>query len=463
MGRHIFFLIIYLVFSQFFSAEVICGVLIFHCLTSVLVDLRSLRNSVTLILIYNVGVIIATYANLSFIMKVKEFGTSEDVIHIYNYIDERYIDEATLLWALGNAFIFIGYELFKKRSLPPVDVIVSDKKALDNIFYFIIGMMLLNLTGHGINLSFIAGGFEKILLLFGIVGILFYSRLWVTENSSKYGTYAITLTIINTVLALLNSYIRVDLIIPSATLFLGYFIGKGELRFLFSYRIIPVLVVFGIFTAFFQTLGGNRAHFISAFQAPVRDENSGGIQYLDKDEEQSGSALERSSCVAQMTNVIRLTKEKNGFYNGTASLPLVAALVPRIFWKDKPTIQLGAWFAVEIGVATIGENGRANNNVNMSIPGELYLDFGYTGVAIGCLLFGAFLALIWNSSRFNESQYNLTGTLWGGYLLQCAMGTMGSDLQVAVTLLSTYLVFLMMKKFADQYANTQHRPSVEGK
>ena len=123
MGRHILFLIIYLVFSQFFSAEVICGVLIFHCLTSVLTDLRSLKNSVTLILIYNVGVIIATYANLSFIMKVKEFGTSEDVIHIYNYIDERYIDEATLLWALGNAFIFIGYELFKKRSLPPVDVI----------------------------------------------------------------------------------------------------------------------------------------------------------------------------------------------------------------------------------------------------------------------------------------------------------------------------------------------------
>ncbi len=439
----------------------ICGLLIFHCLTSVIVDLKNLKNSVTLILIYNVGVIIITFANLLFIQKVKEFGTGEDVLHIYNYIDERYIDDATLLWALGNAFIFIGYEMFKKRSLPPIDVIVSDKKGLDNIFYFIITMMILNLTGHGINLSFIAGGFEKILLLFGIVGILFYGRLWVTEDSRLYGYYAITLTVINTVLALLNSYIRVDLILPSATLFLGYFIGKGELKFLFTFRIIPVLVIFGIFISFFQTLGGNRAHFISAFTTPVADPSTSGIKYED-DEAVSGSALERSSCVAQMTNVIRLTKEQ-GFYNGTASLPLIAALVPRILWKDKPTIQLGAWFAVEIGVATIGENGRANNNVNMSIPGELYLDFGYAGVVIGCLLFGAFLALIWNASRFNESQYNLTGTLWGGYLLQCAIGTMGSDLQVAVTLLSTYLVFLMMKKFADNYANTQHRPSLEGK
>ena len=461
MGRHLFFLVVYIVFSQFFSAEVICGILIFHCLTSVLIDLRDLRSSVTLILIYNVGVLIATFANLIFIQKVKEFGTGEDVLHIYNYIDERYIDEATLLWALGNAFIFIGYEMFKKRSLPPIDVMVSDKRSLDNIFYFIIGMMFLNLTGHGINLSFIAGGFEKILLLFGIVGILFYGRLWVTENSRTYGTYAIILTVINTILALLNSYIRVDLILPSATLFLGYFIGKGELRFLFSFRIIPVIVIFGIFASFFQTLGGNRAHFISAFEAPAQDEANSGITYLESDEGQSGSFLERSSCVAQMTNVIRLTKE-NGFYEGRASLPLVAALVPRIFWKDKPTVQLGAWFAVEIGVASIGENGRANNNVNMSIPGELYLDFGYAGVGIGCLLFGAFLALLWNASRFNESQYNLTGTLWGGYLLQCAIGTMGSDLQVAVTLLSTYFVFLMMKKFADQYANTQHRTSLEG-
>ncbi len=462
MGRHIFFLIIYLVFSQVFPGEVICGVLIFHCLTSIIVDLKDLKTSVTLILIYNVGVMIATFANFIFIQKVKEFGTGEDVLHIYNYIDERYIDEASLLWALGNCFIFIGYELFKKRSLPPIDVIVSDKRALDNVFYFIMGMMVLNFTGNGINLSFIAGGFEKILLLFGIVGILFYGRLWVTEKSTRYGTYAIILTVINTVLALLNSYIRIDLILPAATLFLGYFIGKGELKFLFSYRIIPVLVIFGVFSAFFQTLGGNRAHFITAFQAPVQDENSGGIKYLETEEEKSGSALERSSDVAQMTNVIRLTKE-NGFYDGRASLPLVAALVPRILWPDKPTVQLGAWFAVEIGVASVGESGHANNSVNMSIPGELYLDFGYAGVVIGCVLFGMFLALIWNASRFNESQYNLTGTLWGGYLLQCAIGTMGSDLQVAVTLLSTYIVFLMMKKFADQYANTQHRPSVEGK
>ncbi len=405
---------------------------------------------------------ITTFANLLFIQRVKQFGTGEEAIHIYNYIDTRYIDDATQLWAIGNCCIFIGYQLFIRTSLPSIEVNVTEKKSLDNIFYFIIGMVVLNVTGHGINLSFIAGGFEKILLLFGIVGILFYSRLWVTENSKVYGGYAITLCIINTILALLNSYIRVDLIIPFATLVLGYFIGKGEIKYLFSYRIIPVLAIFGIFTAFFQTLGGNRAHFIDAFRAPVRDESTSNITYLDNDEGASGTALERSSCVAQMTNVIRLTKER-GFYNGDASFPLIAALVPKFLYKDKKVVQLGAWFAVEIGVATIGENGRANNNVNMSIPGELYLDFGWGGVAIGCLLFGALLALFWNASRFNESQYNLTGTLWGGYLLQCAIGTMGSDLQIAVSLTSTYIVFLMMKKFADQYATTQHRTSLEGK
>jgi len=249
---------------------------------------------------------------------------------------------------------------------------------------------------------------------------------------------------------------------PFATLILGYFIGKGEIKYLFSFRIFPVILIFGIFTAFFQTLGGNRAHFIDAFRAPAQTEGGNGIRYLDGEEGASGTALERSSCVAQMSNVIRLTKEK-GFYEGRASLPLIAALVPKFLYKDKKVVQLGAWFAVEIEVATIGENGRANNNVNMSIPGELYLDFGYTGVIIGCLLFGALMALFWNASRFTHSAYNLTGTLWGGYLLQCAIGTMGSDLQIAVSLTSTYIVFLMIKTFADQYAVTKHRASLEGK
>jgi hypothetical protein len=170
--------------------------------------------------------------------------------------------------------------------------------------------------------------------------------------------------------------------------------------------------------------------------------------------------MERSANIAQLTNVIGLVKT-NGYYGGAVSSPLIAAFIPRFLWPDKPTIQLGAWFAVQIGMATIGDAGRANNSINMSVPGELYLDFGWIGVVLGCLLFGGIVALFWNAAGFYQSPYNLSGTLWGGYLLHYALLGIGSDLQIIVSLVSTYLVFLFLKIIFRQNESVSHRPALE--
>jgi hypothetical protein len=153
--------------------------------------------------------------------------------------------------------------------------------------------------------------------------------------------------------------------------------------------------------------------------------------------------------------------EKNGLYLGQASAPLVAALVPRFLWPDKPQIQLGAWFALEIGAASISStSGRANNSINMTIPGELYLDFGWFGVVVGGILFGGLVGLFWNAAKFNDSAYNILGALWGGYLLLFALFGIGADLQIIVTLLSTYIIFLVIKKLAKSYEGILSRTSV---
>jgi len=121
-----------------------------------------------------------------------------------------------------------------------------------------------------------------------------------------------------------------------------------------------------------------------------------------------------------------------------------------VLWPDKPLIQIGAWFALEIGIGSKTSLGTANNSINMTVAGELYLDFGWIGVILGSLLFGAFLAILWNSTRFYSSVYNITGTIFGGYLIILATGSY-ADLQVLVTLLSTYLIFLFIKKILGHY------------
>ena len=98
----------------------------------------------------------------------------------------------------------------------------------------------------------------------------------------------------------------------------------------------------------------------------------------------------------------------------------------------------------------------------MTIPGEFYLDFGWIGLVIGCLFFGGLLAMFWNAARFMESPYNLSGTLWGGYLLLYALGGIGADLQIVVSLVSTYIVFLIIKKIAQRNENTRFRAALEG-
>jgi hypothetical protein len=445
--------------SSLLPAEAMCVLLISQCIISLLLDLRDKKKLYVMTAFY-IGVIITTTANLLYIMKVAAGGVTE--FSMYKYIVQAHIDEATAVWCLGNASIFVGYQLFKNGKLPPVSFDLSGPKTLKNLYTFIVVFAILNLTGNMVNLSFITGGIQKVLSLLNVMGILFYARLWVYEDNIQYRNYAITLAVLQTVIALYTSFLRVELLTPAISFFGGYFIGKGSIKYVFSARIIPALIFAGIFSLFFNTLAGNRSHFITAFTGDDNSQYNSSYKDLSEGEDKGeGGALERSANIAQLTNIVDLVK-RNGYYGGAASFPLLAAFVPRLFWPDKPTIQLGTWFALEIGVASIGEGGRANNSVNMSVPGELYLDFGWIGVVLGCIFFGGLVAVFWNASEFNDSPYNLSGALWGGYLLLYAIMGIGADLQIVVSLVSTYIVFLIIKKVAKRDEGTSHRAAVEG-
>jgi len=405
------------------------------------------------------GVGLITFANYGFIDKINTHGLKE--YYIYSYIVLDRVTEGATLWAIGNTFAFIGLEAFAGRTFPKINVDMKNKRHIDNLYKFVLLFLVLNLTGNAISLAFITGGLQKILVLLNFLSIMFFARLWIVENNVKYRNYAITLTILQTVIALFTSFLRSDLMTPSISFFGGYFLGKGSMKYILSYRIVPLFLMMFIFSLFFNTLSGSRSHFISAF-TEEKDEGPGYTDLSLKDNERGG-ALDRSSNIAQLSNVVNLV-EKNGHYGGRASFPLLAALVPRFLWRDKPQIELGAWFALEIGAATISPiTGRANNSVNMTIPGELYLDFGWIGVIIGGILFGAMLGAFWNAAGFNDSPYNITGSLWGGYLLFNALFGLGSDLQLIISLISTYLMFLLIHYGIKSYASSNRRAVVAGK
>lgn len=431
--------------------------MIIHCALNIVTDI-SKRRPLYLMTPFYAGVILAMLANIVILNKIAIQGLSDTFM--YNYIDMESVGDATLILCLGNSAIFIGYEVFAKKSFPSIYVEIKSPQALKNIFTFIVVFTLMNVTGYGVNLSVFGGGVQKVFSLLIVVGILFYARLWAKEENKKYRSYALFLCFMQTVIALYGAFLRAELVTPVVALAVGYFIGKGEIKYVFSYRIIPLIVALMVFSVFFQTLGGNRAHFIDAFSSSNTTDNTNSSYTVQEEHTEEGGVLQRSANLAQVSNVVKLVKA-NGIYEGVASAPLAAAFIPRFLWPDKPIIQLGAWYALEIGVASVQEGGRANNSVNMTIPGELYLDFGWVGLFIGCFLFGGLIAAFWNASKFTESPYNLTGTLWGGYLLLYALGGIGADLQIVISLTSTYIVFFIIKKISQRNENTRLRAAME--
>jgi hypothetical protein len=71
-------------------------------------------------------------------------------------------------------------------------------------------------------------------------------------------------------------------------------------------------------------------------------------------------------------------------------LTLPAALVPRVFWPDKPTLSRGVWFSSTFR----GLDENTTSYSAMTIFSEGYLFYGWTGTVVAMLIVGAVLAVV---------------------------------------------------------------------
>lgn len=80
----------------------------------------------------------------------------------------------------------------------------------------------------------------------------------------------------------------------------------------------------------------------------------------------------------------------------------------------------------------------------MTIYGEAYLNYDYYGVGGICFLFGYFIARLWQASGELKNYFNILGVGFSLYLISYATFQLGSDIQIVVTFLSVYLIFLLL-------------------
>ena len=414
-----------------------------YCAISVVGMVQSMEKLVTPKSILYIASLAIAFSNIDLIKISNNF---ENIT--YYYIQKKYIEEAALIYCLGSACVFLGMDLIKNRSFPTVALSINASQRT-TLFYVIL------IIGNRLALPFFwaYGSIERLLYYCSLLSIMFFAVIWIQDNDKVARNRALILYLTVTILNISLAFLRSDIILPTVIFLLAFVVANNDIKSLLSIRVLPFVILIIVFIGVFSKLGAERTtksntEIISeALSGNSKDDEfENNASPATEKKQQKGTAFQRIANLAQITQVVRLT-EQNGLYQGRASAPLVLALIPRVFWPEKPFIEFGTWFALEAGIAYKADQfSRANNSVNMTIMGEFYLDFGWLGVVFGCLLMGGVIGMFWNATGFYDMKYNFTGTVFGGYLLAYMLIDIGPDLEILITFISIYLLIFFIKK-----------------
>ena len=399
-------------------------------------------QSVTPMTIYAFATALSCVANIAGLLAAD--SDNRQLYFLYAY--EEHLMLAMLLMLAGlliPTFALRGALAFRLEKsggglLPRVYGVVSDLALLRwamPIGVLVVGMrVVMPITGLGTITALIR--LLPQLLVFAL------ARRGVMIGDRRMIFAALGLAVIEAARALMFDFLRGDIIAPIIAFAIGTILGARSFRVLRRSYFLPIYAFTALFFVYFGLFGAERSRIsvgVARLEqlvqlSEVEQRNAYGPV------EQRQTVLSRLTTFNQLTQVARIVEE-DGHLGGETLEYLGYAFIPRVLWRDKPKIAKGAWFALRIGQARITEGGYITNSVNMTIPGELYLNYGWPGVVIGLAAFGWVLALLWDRAGFWRATSNTLGSAFGYYLLWVGL-TMAADLQIVVTLVAMYLLFI---------------------
>jgi len=129
-------------------------------------------------------------------------------------------------------------------------------------------------------------------------------------------------------------------------------------------------------------------------------------------------------------------------YGRTLWLGIVTTAVPRLFWPDKPTTNIG----LEVG-KTFHMAGFANySQIAPSQIGELYWNFNVPGIVVGMFLVGIWLRVLYLRFGANQGSNPLRLAMYVTLLYATYIGLDGGIGGLPSVLLREGLIFLLLEK-----------------
>lgn len=147
-----------------------------------------------------------------------------------------------------------------------------------------------------------------------------------------------------------------------------------------------------------------------------------------------------------LSMVIQKTPQEVPFWNGDSYAPLFSKFIPRFIWPDKPTENMGYRFGTTYGVIRAW---NTTTSINTPILPELYMNFGYTGLYIGCVVLGFLYFLL--ARWFNNASVSYVSKVIGMSIIFPLMIWESNFSLIFGNLILMTFVFFALYRVLDRY------------
>jgi hypothetical protein len=396
-----------------------------------------------------------------------EAGPYEAIFNKYNVPEFHF--EAQALATLGLVVPLASYRWIRAKfvqygdRIPKVGFDMSDR----GVLWFTLTVLALAWTANFGQIDVSGLGTLSNLIGYGsLVAIFTLQSRWLSgEHSLPTWTKwlpAIVMLVDATYNMMFRS-LRVTVLWPIVAFCLPFMLRK----LVTVSRVMVVVALVGVFMIAFKPLGelrgkiyGTERLLMIAQQSPFA-ETPDTTDDGDVDPWGAMTVAARVSTYNQLSQVVRIV-EDDGLYGGETLAYVTYVFIPRIIWPNKPLITPGQWFASKLGKGQFVTETKFSNAINMTIPGELYLNFGWLGSIVGLLLLGALYLLFWEAAGFHRADQNPLGQGFACILLMQAAFN-GSDIAAVVNMVLWYIVYLAVTWALATLLARRRRTSASGR
>jgi hypothetical protein len=163
--------------------------------------------------------------------------------------------------------------------------------------------------------------------------------------------------------------------------------------------VLYVIIVFPIFQAYRAEIHGNRGMArtdVVANFGKVLALTLSAQERVNTGHDRAQSFLERSSLLGNVQMIVEKAGGDVPYQHGYTLTPILATFVPKIVWSDKPDIPTGQLINSEFHLSD------SDIYISPSHLGELYWNYGWSGVIVGMAIIGSILGFV--GGCFNLAQ-----------------------------------------------------------